>query len=210
MQFPYIYKIFESKIDEIKVVPAIVGHLDSCESVYGDIFSKYLGDPENLFVISSDFCHWGSRFQYMFYSTSEKPSENPSFLKSIGYKKAKLQNQKVNISPSCPIYKSIKNLDFEGMSSITSCDPEPFSVYLEKTQNTICGHSPISVLLSSVHSHVLDKKKEKSEKDSEGNLEDPESSEFEFNFIHYSQSSSVVDPTDSSVSYASGILYRNQ
>lgn len=29
-----------------------------------DIFGKYLKDPSNFFVLSSDFCHWGQRFQY--------------------------------------------------------------------------------------------------------------------------------------------------
>lgn len=26
--------------------------------------SQYLADPENVFVISSDFCHWGKRFRF--------------------------------------------------------------------------------------------------------------------------------------------------
>jgi len=40
------------------------------ESLYGHIFSQYLADPKNLFVISSDFCHWGQRFRYTFYEKS--------------------------------------------------------------------------------------------------------------------------------------------
>ena len=42
------------------VVPVLVGFLDAKkEAEYGRIFSKYLTDPANLFIISSDFCHWG-------------------------------------------------------------------------------------------------------------------------------------------------------
>jgi predicted class III extradiol MEMO1 family dioxygenase len=26
--------------------------------------NRYLRDPENFFVISSDFCHWGERFRF--------------------------------------------------------------------------------------------------------------------------------------------------
>ena len=37
------------------------------EAEYGAIFAKYLSDPSNLFVISSDFCHWGQRFRYTHY-----------------------------------------------------------------------------------------------------------------------------------------------
>ena len=28
---------------------------------YGKLLSPYLEDPSNLFVISSDFCHWGKQ-----------------------------------------------------------------------------------------------------------------------------------------------------
>lgn len=42
------------------VVPILVGFLTPDEeSMYGQIFAPYLADPENIFVISSDFCHWG-------------------------------------------------------------------------------------------------------------------------------------------------------
>lgn len=37
---------------------------------YGKIFAKYLKEPENLFIISSDFCHWGSQFRYTYYDSS--------------------------------------------------------------------------------------------------------------------------------------------
>lgn len=40
------------------------------ECYYGQIFAQYLADPKNLFIISSDFCHWGERFHYMFYEKS--------------------------------------------------------------------------------------------------------------------------------------------
>jgi predicted class III extradiol MEMO1 family dioxygenase len=36
------------------------------EARYGALLSPYLSDPANLFIISSDFCHWGSRFRYTF------------------------------------------------------------------------------------------------------------------------------------------------
>lgn len=37
----------------------------------GALLAPYLDDPSNLFVISSDFCHWGSRFSYTFYDQSQ-------------------------------------------------------------------------------------------------------------------------------------------
>ena len=41
------------------------------EAEYGQLLGKYLDDPGNLFVVSSDFCHWGSRFGYTFYDRSK-------------------------------------------------------------------------------------------------------------------------------------------
>jgi hypothetical protein len=36
------------------------------EARYGALLAPYLSDPANLFIISSDFCHWGSRFRYTY------------------------------------------------------------------------------------------------------------------------------------------------
>lgn len=38
--------------------------------MYGKIFAPYLADPQTLFVISSDFCHWGQRFRYTYHDKS--------------------------------------------------------------------------------------------------------------------------------------------
>ena len=49
-----------SQKGKFTIVPVLVGALrEDREASYGKLFSKYLTDPENLFVISSDFCHWG-------------------------------------------------------------------------------------------------------------------------------------------------------
>uniref|UniRef100_A0A0E0LTI3 MEMO1 family protein n=1 Tax=Oryza punctata TaxID=4537 RepID=A0A0E0LTI3_ORYPU len=54
-----------SKRHNIKVVPILVGALNSQnEAMYGQLLSKYLDDPKNFFSISSDFCHWGTRYTY--------------------------------------------------------------------------------------------------------------------------------------------------
>lgn len=43
------------------------------EELYGRLLSRYLSDPGNVFIISSDFCHWGSRFSYVLYDQSQVP-----------------------------------------------------------------------------------------------------------------------------------------
>ncbi|KAI2657966.1 Protein MEMO1 [Labeo rohita] len=116
--------------DEFSIVPVLVGALsESKEQEYGKLLSKYLADPSNLFIISSDFCHWGQRFRYTYYDESQGE-----------------------------IYRSIEHLDkmvnlflspFPSANSL-NLDPISFSNYLKKYHNTICGRHPIGVLLNAV------------------------------------------------------------
>ena len=60
---------YHSKKDQFKIVPILVGGLKpEAEAKFGRILSKYLIKPENFFVISSDFCHWGKyKVEHMIY-----------------------------------------------------------------------------------------------------------------------------------------------
>jgi len=124
MQMPFIAKVMERRpVRSYTVIPILVGSLSSqSQAFYGKVFAKYLADPSNLFVISSDFCHWGHRFRYT-------PIE--SFSSGSGRS----------------IHEQITALDQQGMDAIVSLDPVVFSDYLKKTQNTICGRNPIAVML---------------------------------------------------------------
>lgn len=63
--------MYYSYKDKFTIVPVMVGSLSTDkEKLYGHIFARYLADPKNLFIISSDFCHWGQRFRYTFYEKS--------------------------------------------------------------------------------------------------------------------------------------------
>lgn len=122
MQLPYIAKVMQDYKDKFTIVPIMVGSLSlEKERHYGHIFAKYLADPKNLFIISSDFCHWGQRFRYTFYDESWGE-----------------------------IHQSIKTLDHKGMDTIETLDPAAFVEYLKTFSNTICGRHPISVLLQAV------------------------------------------------------------
>jgi len=105
----------------VPIVPMLVDHPSPRKlAEYGRALAPYLADPANLFVISSDFCHWGSRFAY------------------------------TRVLGGCPIWESIQTLDRCGMDAITSLDPKQFADYLANTGNTICGRFPILVLLHTV------------------------------------------------------------
>ncbi len=69
MHLPYVARVMEPRREAgFTVVPVLVGSLSHEKQVkYGRIFARYLADPENFFVVSSDFCHWGQRFNYTRY-----------------------------------------------------------------------------------------------------------------------------------------------
>ncbi|KAF7250139.1 hypothetical protein EG68_09192 [Paragonimus skrjabini miyazakii] len=122
MQLPYIAKVMEKYRGCFKIVPVVVGSLSpNREAVYGQIFAHYLNNPENVFVISSDFCHWGRRFQYTYYNQDKGA-----------------------------IWQSIQALDEEGMNIIERLAPAAFTTYLNNYGNTICGRHPIGILLQAV------------------------------------------------------------
>jgi AmmeMemoRadiSam system protein B len=73
MQMPFIAKVMGDR--HFTIVPILVGSLSAQrQQSYGKMFARYVADPQNLFIISSDFCHWGSRFHYTPHSaSSSKP-----------------------------------------------------------------------------------------------------------------------------------------
>merc|ERR1712083_257245 len=48
-----------------KIIPIMVGNCRKRRhELYGKILAPYFEDDATLFVISSDFCHWGSNYGY--------------------------------------------------------------------------------------------------------------------------------------------------
>ncbi|CAL4887715.1 unnamed protein product [Urochloa decumbens] len=117
MLLPYLSKVFQGHT--VKVVPVLIGSLDfENEAMYGQLLGKYLDDPKNFFVVSTDFCHWGSKYRYTYYDENHGA-----------------------------IHKSIEALDRMGMEIIEVGTPNAFSQYMQEYKNTICGRHPISVFL---------------------------------------------------------------
>jgi AmmeMemoRadiSam system protein B len=57
--------------DDVSIVPLIVGTLYKEDvKMYINVLKQYFIDPSMLFVISTDFCHWGARFGYMDFDKS--------------------------------------------------------------------------------------------------------------------------------------------
>ncbi|KIJ68396.1 hypothetical protein HYDPIDRAFT_106592 [Hydnomerulius pinastri MD-312] len=190
MHLPYVRQVF--KDSDITIVPILVGSINRTqEKAYGTILAPYLADPENFFVISSDFCHWGKSYGYTLYYPEPLPSDAPGvFLKSHGTQR--------NLSQR-PIHASISDLDHEALDILTlppdsSSDfpaahsHEKFAQYLDRTGNTICGRRPIGVLLGTLSELEKGGKRVKMQ------------------FVRYEQSSKCTSVSGSSVSYASAYI----
>ena len=90
------------------------------EAAVAAVLAPYLADPANLFVVSSDFCHWGSRFGYS------------------------------RTVPGLGLADGIEALDREGMALVDAQDGPGFRAYLARTGNTVCGRHPISLFLATL------------------------------------------------------------
>eukprot|EP00823_Brevimastigomonas_motovehiculus_P004431 TRINITY_DN292_c0_g1_i1.p1 TRINITY_DN292_c0_g1~~TRINITY_DN292_c0_g1_i1.p1 ORF type:complete len:367 (+),score=111.89 TRINITY_DN292_c0_g1_i1:117-1217(+) len=120
MELPWIKLIMKDQ--SFTIVPIMVGSLSiKQEREVGAILSPYVDDVSNLFVLSSDFCHWGERFDYMYYDKTKGK-----------------------------IWQSIEDLDRKGMTAIESLKAENFVSYLSMYENTICGRHPITIFLHAV------------------------------------------------------------
>lgn len=170
------------------IVPIVVSSTSSAmEKNLADLLAPYVKDEENAFIISTDFCHWGLRFNYTAYTSSPEATT----IKKLGpYSK---------LPSKTPIYKSIEYLDRKGMEVLSTGSSEKWDEYNASTKNTICGSTPLSVLLKTLEeaSNVripMNGFANTEERDSWGKLK----------WIGYSQSGKVTSPSDSSVSYGSG------
>ncbi|KAK7205016.1 MEMO1 family [Myxozyma melibiosi] len=197
MHLPYIYKILSSSKEGMRpLVPIMVGSLSAkMEREFGEILGPYLADPANGFVVSSDFCHWGSRFGFTNYVEDADCSRVRSLSGS---------NQ---ISSDMPIYKSIEIMDYKGMEVASRGSHAEWTTYLSRTKNTICGRHPIGVVIAGIEAlreAGVGESDDKSTAEPAGE-EDAQKDQFgKIYWVQYNQSSHCKRLSDSSVSYASG------
>jgi MEMO1 family protein len=182
MHLPFIYKMlsrqFKSDTEYPMLIPIHVGGTSSAaERLYGQILAPYLADPTSVFIVSSDFCHWGKRFKYTKYlpASSSDPVDCPPIH-----------------ATNPPIFESIGRLDRLSMDAIEGGKHQEFLSNISKTGNTVCGRHPIGVIMAALE--VLKQ---------EGKISGEDNGQF--NFIHYERNEDVKDINGSSVSYASAV-----
>lgn len=185
MQFPMLHTLLTYRgIDPsvVNIVPMLISSNDSeTHKELSKILLDAYRDPEydNYIIISSDFCHWGKRFQYTTYVNSMTDIENEEYVRLNSRSKMSHYDLK--------IWESISLLDKIGMDTLSLNNVIEWGNYLESSENTICGRNPLNLLLGMIE-YSGDEKN------------------FVWNWLDYSQSSHCEEVSDSSVSYASGCV----
>ena len=184
MHTPYIYKrlkdTFGSSPDKLPpIVPVLIGDNDrEQEKAAARVFVSYLKDPENAFVISSDFCHWGSNFSYMVYAPDGD------------WRKLQRLRSRDPAPAGAPIHETIKLIDEAAMDAVKGGSHDAFVDNLAVTGNTVCGRHPIGVAMAALE-HI---RQESGGSDGEDR---------KFKIVQYQRSNLVKAPSDFSVSYVS-------
>ena len=138
MQLPFLSHCFKDRPvgQKPKIVPMVVGHCNHENTRrYAELLRPYYDDPQNFFVISSDFCHWGNRFGFEYLPVCMECGS--------GGNRRYVSRAQVN--------KLIESLDKDSMDLLEQKNYEGWERYLEQTQNTICGRHPISILMAMIH-----------------------------------------------------------
>ena len=102
------------------VVPVLVGEVDAAEAATVAATLEALADGATLFVVSSDFVHYGARFAYLPFSATGPVQ----------------------------VAAALRTLDMGAIERICAGDAAGFTAYVEATGATICGRLPITVFLT--------------------------------------------------------------
>lgn len=102
-----------------KLIPVLIGDLDDeMRMKTASSLLPYFNDPSTLWCISSNFCHWGDKWEF------------------------------TKFDPLYPtINEFIRALDEEGVKVLSKLNYSEFDEYLNITGNTICGKESICVIL---------------------------------------------------------------
>ena len=221
MQLPYIHRLLQRlypnqpESSYPPLVPIMVGGTSpATEAALGKLLAPYIADESNAFVISSDFCHWGTRFGYTYYLpdapspalsplmlpngvrgqfTTAKESSNEDVHKVPTLGQGQDLSSRSQIPSSGPqIFESIAHADRACMCAIATGQHSEFLRVLKDTGNTVCGRHPIGVFMAGLEEvERLEKEKGIGHGDRR------------FRCVRYERSSDVETVRDSSVSYVS-------
>lgn len=197
MHIPFLWKRLEQTFgpDGQKyppIVPILVGDgSEDEEKAIGQLLSPYLKDPTTAWIVSSDFCHWGSRFSY-------RPHFAEGVIRDMDAPRSKgVKHEILNVNTDFgelangkepAIHEVIKVLDHLAMDAVESGNHGRFCKILQDSRNTVCGRHPIGVIMAALEATAG---------------EGLEEGKGKFKFVQYQRSNLVKQSFDFSVSYAS-------
>jgi AmmeMemoRadiSam system protein B len=117
IQLPFLQRV----MPQADVVPVLVGEVAAAEDLDGlGAALRRLEDARTVFVISSDFVHYGTRFGYLPFPASGAEA----------------------------VRAGLRELDMGAIDRVCAGDPTAFTDYLTRTGATVCGRAPITVFLA--------------------------------------------------------------
>ena len=155
-------------------MPVLVGSTNqSKERQYGSLLAPYLADPANVFVVSSDFAHWGARFRYTYYEpdilntgrellhdadeldqaprgVSLPPNSSTARGSRLTENELTTVSSLGTVPKDPPIHQSIAQVDMRCMAACETGSVDKFWRVLERTGNTVCGSHPIGVIMAAL------------------------------------------------------------
>ncbi|RMZ79170.1 hypothetical protein DV738_g3542, partial [Chaetothyriales sp. CBS 135597] len=141
MQLPFLHRLLQRLYPGRTpaaayppLVPIMVGATSAAtEAALGRLLAPYVADAaSNAFVISSDFCHWGSRFQYTYYvADAPSPALDPRLLHKHLSPGTHLRKTPGPGNPH--IYESIAHVDRACMCAIATGEHAQFVDVLRAT-----------------------------------------------------------------------------
>jgi hypothetical protein len=123
IQIPFLQRIYGKRLEnELPIIPVIAGEIGSQDApeIANALAMAVKNRKAPLFIISSDFTHYGPRFGYQPFKSSNK-----DILK-----------------------KKLSELDLGAVDKIIKKDFKGYCDYIDKTGATICGRNPIKIALS--------------------------------------------------------------
>ncbi len=123
IHLPFLQTIYGARMDcDIHVLPILVGNINPSGAADASfaIIKAIRGRPRPLFIVSTDFTHYGGSFGYIPFTYTDK-----SILR-----------------------KKLRELDTGAIELILKKDIDGFSRYCETTGATICGRNPLVLAMS--------------------------------------------------------------
>jgi len=113
MELPFLQRVLEPGW---KLVPILVGRMEPSDYATAAQLLRPLDDKATLVVVSSDFTHYGQRYEYL------------------------------PFPPDAGVAGRLRNLDMGLFDRMSAFDPDGLLAYKQRTGITACGFGPIMVL----------------------------------------------------------------